>query len=221
MRQLRYIGFLLVVAGLAALWVISGLDAPSTPESVTERSTDAPEHDSPPAPSIIPNQAMEELTDEQIAMLSDPSVLRFSQRLDFEDELQSYFDGYEQLPRQERREQAAAIRERLDEYARERRVSLQEQLLVEIALIQVNTDDQARQREQINELIDRYRDQSEARRHAWQEQPRPEFEAYKDQEARIVREVMARDDFPDDTRRQQYLEERLKEARIEAYGSGE
>ena len=46
----------------------------------------------------------------------------------------------------------------------------------------------------------------------------PAFTDYKAREAAILAEVLARDSFPGGMSREAYLEERLAEARREAYG---
>ncbi|MEM9760664.1 MAG: hypothetical protein AAF933_15585, partial [Pseudomonadota bacterium] len=48
----------------------------------------------------------------------------------------------------------------------------------------------------------------------------PGFTDYKTREAEIIAEVNGMDSFPQGQTRQQYLRERLLEARIEAYGEG-
>ena len=85
-------------------------------------------------------------------------------------------------------------------------------------MIQILEPDEEAAKAAAQQLMDRYRAESGARLQAWLDEPRPDFERYKAREKAIVEEVMAMDDIPGGLTRDQYLRERLQEARVEAMG---
>lgn len=121
-------------------------------------------------------------------------------------------------PEQKRRAQADALQERMNEYEGSAQVSAPEAALIQLAMIQILEPDEEAAKAAAQQLMDRYRAESGARLQAWLDEPRPDFERYKAREKAIVEEVMAMDDIPGGLTRDQYLRERLQEARVEAMG---
>ncbi len=173
------------------------------------------------ARGIIMAEDDTQLTAEQQAMLDDPRVIEFAKRLDFQDEVRGFFSDAAALPPDETRRKATAIGNRLNEYENTRQVSAPEALVLRLAMVQLLEPDEASAKTAAAALIEEYRSASEARLADWKSRPKPEFESYKDREQAIVAEVMAMERFPDGLTRDQYLRQRLQEARIETMGQGE
>ncbi|WP_288589997.1 hypothetical protein, partial [Marinobacter sp. UBA5687] len=169
-------------------------------------------------PDEAPPPSSDTLTPEQQALLDNPKVKAYAQRLEFEDDLHDFFANAPSLPEQKRRAQADALQERMNEYEGSVQVSAPEAALIQLAMIQILEPDEEAAKAAAQQLMDRYRAESGARLQAWLEEPRPDFERYKAREKAIVEEVMAMDDIPGGLTRDQYLRERLQEARVEAMG---
>ena len=95
-------------------------------------------------------------------------------------------------------------------------MSAPEAALIQLAMIQILELDERQKPPHSNSWIGTA--ESGARLQAWLDEPRPDFERYKAREKAIVEEVMAMDDIPGGLTRDQYLRDRLQEARVEAMG---
>ena len=93
--------------------------------------------------------------------------------------------------------------------------------MVRIAMTKLTIEDEAAQKQALQGLIDRQNAAAQARKEEWLAKPRPEFEAYKQQEKQIVKEVMAMDKVPAGLTRNEYLRQRLLEARVAANKNGD
>lgn len=171
-----------------------------------------------PPPSIGQDIRVAQLTPEQQALLEDPRVIKFEQRLAFQQQVRDYFDQAENLTGDENQQQAEALERQLAHYEQTGEVSTPEALMLKLALINTTVADEARQQELAQVLIERYRQASQQREQAWLADRDPRFETYKDREQAIVAEVMAMDQFPGGMTRDQYLRERLQQARIDSMG---
>ena len=161
------------------------------------------------------------LTAEQQALLDSPQTLELANRLDFEEELHTFFAKAKGLSSDERAAEAAMLEQRLAEYERLGQVSAAESLMVRIAMTKLTIEDEAAQKQALQGLIDRQNAAAQARKEEWLAKPRPEFEAYKQQEKQIVKEVMAMDQVPAGLTRNEYLRQRLLEARVDANKNGD
>ena len=161
------------------------------------------------------------LTAEQQALLDNPQTLELANRLDFEEELHTFFANAKSLSSEERAAEAAILEQRLAEYERLGQVSAAESLMVRIAMTKLTIEDEAAQKRALQGLIDRHNAAAQARKEEWLAKPRPEFEAYKQQEKQIVQEVMAMDKVPAGMTRNEYLRQRLLEARVAANNNGD
>jgi hypothetical protein len=188
----------------------------NTPPPELPPAEKAPVTTSGPAEASLPSSNT--LSPEQQALLDNPKVKAYAQRLEFEDDLHDFFANAPSLPEQKRRAQADALQERMNEYEGSVQVSAPEAALIQLAMIQILEPDEEAAKAAAQQLMDRYRAESGARLQAWLEEPRPDFERYKAREKAIVEEVMAMDDIPGGLTRDQYLRERLQEARVEAMG---
>jgi hypothetical protein len=96
-------------------------------------------------------------------------------------------------------------------------LSAAEALLLEIGLIKATARDEAEQAALATAVAERYRLRTEQRERAWAAQPKPRFDTYKRREAEIVWEVMAMRQMPGGVSRDEYLRQRLQQAREQAY----
>ncbi|EDM46794.1 hypothetical protein [Marinobacter algicola] len=161
------------------------------------------------------------LTAEQQALLDNPQTLELANRLDFEEELHTFFAKAKSLSSKERAAEAAMLEQRLAEYQRRGQVSAAESLMVRIAMTKLTIEDEAAQKRALQGLIDRQNAAAQARKEEWLAKPKPEFEAYKQQEKQIVKEVMAMAKVPSGMTRNEYLRQRLQEARVAAHKNGD
>ncbi|MEC9387782.1 hypothetical protein [Marinobacter sp. bablab_jr008] len=207
---------ILLVTGAAIILALALLWPTNTPPPEISPAENAPDTASDPAEAPLPSS--DALTPEQQALLDNPKVKAYAQRLEFEDDLHEFFANAPALPEQERRAQADALRNRMNEYEGSVQMSAPEAALIQLAMIQILEPDEEAAKAAAQQLMDRYRAESGARLQAWLDEPRPDFERYKAREKAIVEEVMAMDDIPGGLTRDQYLRERLQEARVEAMG---
>lgn len=117
------------------------------------------------------------LTAEQQALLDNPQTLELANRLDFEEELHTFFANAKSLSSEERAAEAAILEQRLAEYERLGQVSAAESLMVRIAMTKLTIEDEAAQKRALQGLIDRQNAAAQARKEEWLAKPRPEFEA--------------------------------------------
>lgn len=96
-------------------------------------------------------------------------------------------------------------------------LALSEALLLQIALIKAVSTDENEQKRRAQALISRYQTISAEREARLAQRPDPNFERYKAEEKRIVEEVLALQNIPDGLTRDQYLRQRLQEARERNY----
>lgn len=208
--------FIIAVATAAALVLLWPEPADTPPGQVDDGAPNDPLSHAP-ADAPVPI----DLTPEQQALLEDPRIIQFAQRLDFEEELQRFFQEAAELDAQQRQDRADQLEQQLARYEQETQVSAPEALMVRLALLQLLEQDEAAAKAAATELIERYKARSEARLEAWRSAPKPEFVRYKVREKEIVEEVMALDRVPGGLTRDQYLRQRLLEARIETMGQPE
>lgn len=148
----------------------------------------------------------------------DPTLVdAYSKRLAFDSEYRGFFDKASQLPEAEREAEAERLRKGLEEREARGELAASESLMLQIALIQATESDPEEQKSRANALLRRYQEASEAREKALAQQPSPQFKRYKQDEKRIVEEVMALEAIPDGLSRNEYLRQRLQEAREQAY----
>jgi hypothetical protein len=111
-----------------------------------------------------------------------------------------------------------AILETIDALERDGRLVGLEALHLKVAWLALNSSDEDDYRARARSLIDEYAERDRAARAAFDPGAIPGYTDYKVREAEIIAEVNGMDSFPQGQTRQQYLRERLLQARIEAYG---
>lgn len=150
------------------------------------------------------------------ALLNDPAVQGYQARLQFGADYQSFIKTSADLDEAQRRQRAAALAREIDRREAAGELALSEALLLQIGLAQAEGGDEAAQRARADALVARYQALSQARE-ARNQTSDARFSQYKSDEKRIVEEVMALDSIPDSLSRDQYLRQRLQEAREQAY----
>lgn len=149
---------------------------------------------------------------EQRALLQNPAVQAQEQRLAFHQAYRSFASRAAELSPAQRASQAQALREQIERYEQRSELAMSESLLLQLGLIKLTTDDEQAQKDQASALVARYQALS-AEREAKAAQPSAEFQRYKSDEKRIVEEVLRMDSFPDGLNRDEYLRQRLQQAR--------
>ena len=149
-------------------------------------------------------------------LLQRPEVLDYQARLTFAGDYQIFIKSAAELSEEERRKRAAALAKEIDRREAAGELALSEALLMQVGLVQAEGGDEAAQKARADALLARYQALSAARE-AQAKAPDARFSRYKSEEKRIVDEVMALDSIPDGLSRDQYLRQRLQEAREQAY----
>ncbi|WP_421861295.1 hypothetical protein [Marinobacter salarius] len=211
------IGVLAVTASIS-FWLSQTDSSVDTEKSISNPQATQALTQEPQSTSQSQNSG---LTGEQQALLDNPQTLELANRLDFEEELHTFFANAKSLSSEERAAEAAILEQRLAEYERVGQVSAAESLMVRIAMTKLTIEDEAAQKRALQGLIDQQNAAAQARKEEWLAKPRPEFEAYKQQEKQIVQEVMAMDKVPAGMTRNEYLRQRLLEARVAANKNGD
>jgi hypothetical protein len=150
------------------------------------------------------------------ALLQTPEVLDYQARLKFAGDYQIFIKGAAALSEEERRQRAAALAREIERREAAGELALSEALLMQVGLVQAEGGDEAAQKARADALLARYQALSAARE-AQAKAPDVRFSRYKSEEKRIVDEVMALDSIPDGLSRDQYLRQRLQEAREQTY----
>ena len=173
------------------------------------------------APADIPpttTDSADVLSERQMQLLEDPRVIRFSQDLEFQEQVSDFFEQASQMSDEQRAKSAENIENRLKDYQAEGRVSGSEALLLRLALVRTVEQDPQQQEAESRALIQEHQREAEQRMAQWKSRNQPEFDHYKRQEQSIVEEVMAMETIPGGMERNEYLRQRLQKARIEAMG---
>ncbi|MEO4049169.1 hypothetical protein AAFN46_19045 [Pseudomonas sp. CAU 1711] len=203
----------LLIAGLALLAGGAGLglglpaadSGPAVPASDAPPPADDPGADAPPPE----NAAAQALAD-------DPAVRGYQARLQFAADYRAFLQGAAGLAEHERQRQAEALAREIDRREAARELALSEALLLQLGLVQALGGDEDSQKARADALLARYQALGKARE-AGAQTPDARFSRYKSEEKRIVEEVMALQSIPDGLSRDQYLRQRLQEAREQAY----
>ncbi len=151
--------------------------------------------------------------------LSDEQIARVDAYLELENtrqEIQDYFDDPEGQA-----DNAQVIMDAINALERDGRVIGFEAMHLKLSWLALNSPDEATYEAQAAALVEDYAARDRAAQEAFKPESIPGYTDYKTREAEIIAEVNGMDSFPQGQTRQQYLRERLLEARIEAYGEGE
>lgn len=201
-------GIVLIAVFGTLYWRLQNEPQVVAPTSQTANPADVVAGDSPV--TSIPTEAqLQEL-------LQNPAVKNQEQRLAFHQAYRSFVSGAAELSPAQRESQAQALREQIETYEQRSELAMSESLLLQLGLIQLTTDDEQAQKDQATALVARYKAIS-AEREAKAATPSAEFQRYKVDEKRIVEEVLSMDSIPDGLSRDEYLRQRLQQAREQHY----
>lgn len=209
-RTTLLLGSCLVLGSVALSWYWQRPPAP-TPLEVSAASPVSSDAQQPEATSPEP------VTTEQLQLLDAPQVRQQQQRLAFHSRYRGFIDQAGELDAAARAAEAQSLAEQIEALERQGELALSEALLLEVALIKADSHDQAEQKARGEALIRRYQALSAEREARLAQRRDPNFERYKADEQRIVEEVMALQNIPDGLSRDQYLRQRLQEARERSY----
>lgn len=211
MRARSYLSLTLLggALGLTGAWLLTESPAPSGlpgPQAVEADSG-----------AVSGSPATSEATLERAAaqVLDTPQGREFARRLGFQADYRAFLQQAPGLSVAEREARGAALQAEIERREAEGELALNEALLLQLGMAKVIYAEEAQQKAAVEQLMARYRQRS-AEREALR-QPDPHFAAYKQDEARIVAEVMALTSIPAGLSRDEYLRQRLQEAREQAY----
>jgi hypothetical protein len=144
---------------------------------------------------------------------------QFEEHINFERDTRNFARDYINLPQQERETRARDLALRIDEREKSRYMSAGEALKLKVMLIRAIEQDEQKQMQRISDMVLRYQAEAERRQNqfAQSQQQDPKFQAYKAREAQIVAEVQTMTSFPGGMSRDEYLRQRLLEARAAIY----
>ncbi|PKQ43102.1 hypothetical protein CXP40_00735 [Pseudomonas sp. YY-1] len=186
--------------------------------AIEERLSLEPEQlPTPQAAQASPTPASSPLSTEQLQLLARPEIQQQEQRLGFHQRYRDFIEHAKQLDAEKREAQAEDLSKGLDAMEQRGELALSETLLLQIALIKAVSEDEAEQKTRAEALIKRYQVISAEREARLEQQPDRNFERYKAEEKRIVEEVLELQTIPDGLTRDQYLRQRLQEARERNY----
>lgn len=208
----------LTLVGLAILTVTGAvwLGLASTDRDTAAVSAATPAGTSATVPA--PGQASATAPDPRAAqaLLDTPAVQAYQARLQFMADYRRFMQKAKALTDEQRRRQAEALARQIDQREAAAELALSEALLLQLGLAQVQGGDEEAQKARAEQLLARYQALSR-QREAQAKAPDARFSRYKAEEAQIVSEVTAMSSIPDGLSRDQYLRQRLQEAREQAY----
>ncbi len=148
---------------------------------------------------------------------------QFRQYMQFDRDLRRFLLNQAAMTPTERSRQALGLMQRVDERAKSKQLSAGEALKLKMALIRASEPDEQKQALQIADLIVRYQSDAERRQSEFvaSQKRDPRFQSYKTREAQIVAEVQAMQSFPAGMSRDEYLRQRLFEARAAIYNTAQ
>jgi hypothetical protein len=152
---------------------------------------------------------------------STPEARAYQSRLAFERQARAFVRDAPKLDPALRLRRAQALSREIDRRERMRELSADEAVVLRVGLIHAAVEDEMERIRQSQEVIDRYRSETNARQRAYQDQQNsdPRFRQYKAAESRIVAEVSRMRAFPDGMSREDYLRLRLQQAREAIYAA--
>ncbi|MGO1073676.1 hypothetical protein [Lysobacter sp. CA199] len=150
-------------------------------------------------------------------LLSDPRVKAYQSQVAFQKQARRFFADAGKLAPAQREQQAQRLREQVGPREASGEMSAAEAMLLEVGLIQATVADESEQARQVSQVAARYRARSDQRQREWASRPKPQFDSYKRREADIVREVAAMQQIPGGLSRDEYLRQRLQQAREQIY----
>lgn len=178
---------------------------------------ESPQPDQPIAstPATTPSTSAEPLPAD---LRENPVVQAYQAFTDFQQHSRGFFDNAERLSEQEKQAQLRQLLDGTNQYEQQGKLVPMEALILKLAMLRYTSSGDDDYKAKAKGLIDQYKAQSDLREQAWLANPDPNFVDYKRQEADIVKEVTAMTVIPDGLSRDEYLRQRLEQARIATMG---
>lgn len=193
----------IIVLVLSSLWMVRAPD-PAPANTATEIDT-----------------ANTPLAPEASAQIDvSPVVQAHEDYTAFQQNSRRFFSEADQLDEQKRQAEMRQLLDGTNRYEAEGKLVPMEALVLKLAMLRYSSSGDDDYKNKAKVLIDQYKAQSDLREQAWLANPDPQFVEYKRQEQDIVREVMAMTVIPDGLSRDEYLRQRLEQARIATMGGG-
>lgn len=168
-------------------------------------------------PQSADQSAMPALPTDRAATPPDhPAIKNYTAYIGFQERTRAYFDGAAKLSAEERKRRAAALAQEIAAQEKAGKLLPVESLFLNLAILKHTSANDEAYKPVAEQMIAEFRaraDHAESERVA-QALVEPRFVAYKEREAAIVQEAMA---IPAGPGRDDFLRQRLEEARIEAY----
>ncbi len=199
-----HLGMVIAAVLMLALWMSTRQRQASLADALAK----------PASPTTAP-------ADPKAALANTPEALAYRSRQEFEQETRNFLRDAPTLDDNARNTRALALSREINRREQNREFSAGEAVMLRIGLIHAAVEDESERIRQAQTLISRYREQNVQRERAFRAQQRSDaqFQQYKAQEARIVSEVLAMQYYPDGMSRDDYLRQRLQEARVTIYGA--
>lgn len=201
--KMRLLSIGLVVSALLmlAMWMVGQQRQQSVARMIAQPGPASPAAAGPAGP--------------EAAAAATPDARATQSRLAFEQHARAFVRDAPQLDDATRMARARALSQDIDRREQNRELSGDEAMMMRVGLIQVAVEDPRERVVQIREVIDRHSQQTAARQRALlaQQQTAAKLKDYKAQEARIVSEVLAMQSYPNGMSRDDYLRQRLQDAR--------
>lgn len=143
----------------------------------------------------------------------------FRQHMNFERDVREFIRDHQGWTPTERQRRAQDLALRIEEREKSRYLNAGEAFKLKMMLIRATEPDEQKQNQRIADLALRYQAEAERQQTAFVDTQKrdPRFQAYKSREAQIVAEVGAMRSFPGGMSRDEYLRQRLLEARAAIY----
>lgn len=154
------------------------------------------------------------------AAQQSPQARIYRERQDFEANSRRFLQEAAKLGPVERSQQARELSASIDKHERGGGLSAGEALLLRSALVKATITDETQQAARIADLMQDYRERADrgTAEYLAQHQRDPRFQDYKARERSIVDEITAMRSIPGGLSRDEYLRQRLQQARELAYG---
>ncbi len=198
----------LLTLGLTWHWSRPASTAAESHAPARTASADTPAQDALDQPTT--NTAQRQLLD-------SPQAHDLQRRLAFQQQYRRFIEQAGQPDSDARQSEAERLGKQIDGLEARGELALSEALLMQLGLIRAMESDEATQKLQAQRLIERYQRLSAEREARLAAQPDPNFDRYKAEEKRIVEEVLAQQSIPDGLSRDEYLRQRLQQARERSF----
>lgn len=146
-----------------------------------------------------------------------PKYLAYISQLEAGDDIRRLVKDAANLNDEDKQIKVDEINKQISELEKAEKISKVEHLMLQLALVKLSAENEEQAKQKSQHLITQFQQLSAERTQAYINNPSPKFKDYKSREKTIVAEVMAMEVFPDGLTREEYLAQRLAEARQASY----